>query len=64
MNEPLLIILTFDTDYDFYYTPKMEYSQTKLREEMLSWSSFEEGIPIINENLREQFNIHDDTGNV
>lgn len=52
-KEPLLIILTFDTDYDFYYTPKKLYSQTKMKEEMLSWSSLEEGIPIINNLLRD-----------
>lgn len=51
-KNPLLIIITFDTDYDFYYTPKKKYSQTSMKEEMLSWSSLEDGIPIINENLR------------
>ncbi len=52
MKDPLLISITFDTDYDYYYTPKKEYSQVKMKEDMLSWSSMEEGIPIINDKLR------------
>ena len=60
MEEALLILITFDTDYDFYYTPRKIYSQTRMKENMLSWSGLEEGIPIINENLR---NFEDSYGN-